>query len=118
MKLKLILIAYYLIANASGLYLVKNFFNTSKNIKLLSEATLTNPQLLLGAGLYASSFFVWLWLLSLEDLSSIYPIVVGLGYLAILFVSFFILKEHVTAYKLLGASLILVGILVITRVSK
>ena len=81
-------------------------------------AALTNPKLIIGAILYGSSFLTWLWLLSKEDLSSIYPIVVALGYLSIMLVSFVFLKEQASLAKFIGAFLILVGVFFILRAGK
>jgi multidrug transporter EmrE-like cation transporter len=115
---KFLLIAFYLVSNTLGLFLIKHFFSASKQVALFSMAALTSPKLIIGAILYASSFLTWLWLLSKEDLSSIYPVVVGLGYLSIMLVSFIFLKEQVSAAKFIGAFLILVGVFFILRAGK
>lgn len=115
MKFKFLIILYYLASNSLGLYFVKNFFKTTKDASLFSMAALTNPQLMVGAVLYASSFLAWLWLLSKEDLSTIYPIIVGLGYIAILAMSFVVLKEQPTLSKFIGAFLIISGVLFLVR---
>ena len=109
-----ILIAVYLICSTSGLMLLKNsvtgleFSNAAVYFKLL-----LNYKFITGFLLYAASFMVWIIMLSKRDLIYIYPIVIGLSYLFIMLTAAIFLKEHLTAGKIFGASLIICGIFII-----
>ena len=118
MNYKVPIVIFYLLVNTLGLYFIKVFFNSAKPGTIFSFASLANPKLIFGAILYVAGFLTWMWLLSKSELSTIYPIIIGLSYVAVLAVSFLVLKEHLSIYKISGALLILIGLLLISRVSK
>ncbi|MGQ9631411.1 MAG: transporter [bacterium] len=74
-----------------------------------------NPKLIVGILLFGLSFLTWLIIVSKEELSYAFPIVVGLGYAAIVILSFIILKENIGFLKLIGIGLIGIGIIFIFR---
>lgn len=76
--------------------------------------TFTQPQVLLGLGLYVLSSISWLMVLSRVPLSFAYPLA-ALGYVLAIALSAFALKEHVPAVRWLGALLIVVGVVFISR---
>jgi len=111
MILQIVLVIYYLVASSYGMILMKQFLNgTPLNLYL---STYLDYRFLLVAFLYFSSALTWFFLLSRFQVSYIYPIISGLGYLFIIFLSVFILKEKPDFYTLLGMTLILVGIILI-----
>lgn len=118
MNSKLFAVLYYLASNITGLYLIKSFFTQTNSERFFAVATFLNWKIATGGLLYASSFLVWIWLLSKEDLSTIYPVIVGLTYVILLLVAVFFLKEQMTALKVIGASLILIGIYLVLKTSK
>ena len=62
---------------------------------------------------YGLSFLFYTILLSKFDLSFISPLTVGLVYVLLMITAFVFFHEQITAYKIIGSSLILIGILLI-----
>lgn len=109
----IIFIVAYLICSTVGLMLLKMSISGAELQSLSSYIKLVlNYRFIVGFLLYLASFLVWLALLSRKDLSYIYPVVIGLSYLLIMLVAFFILRENFTAGKAIGALLVGVGIIV------
>ncbi|MFD0676224.1 MULTISPECIES: DMT family transporter [unclassified Paenibacillus] len=79
---------------------------------------LVNYKLIIGTILYITSFLSWFVILSRNELSFIYPIIVGLGYICIILLSILFLKESITLYKMLGITLILIGVIIISLKGK
>ena len=73
-----------------------------------------SPMVLVGLFLYMISAAIWLVVISAVDLSFAYPFI-GLTYVLILFVSKFLLKEEVTPIRWVGAAIITIGVIVISR---
>lgn len=70
-----------------------------------------NFYIILGIFLYGLSFLVYIYLLSTYDLGYIIPLTTGLVYTIIFTASFFIFHEVFTTFKIIGISLIVVGLL-------
>ena len=73
-----------------------------------------SPTVLVGLFLYAISAAIWLVVISVVDLSFAYPFI-GLTYVLILIVSKFLLKEQVNPIRWIGAAIITIGVVVISR---
>ena len=69
----------------------------------------------LGAGLYAASFLVWLFIASRIPLTVAYPIAIGLSLVAITVGAVVWLGEPLSAFRLAGSTLIVIGIALIVR---
>jgi len=69
----------------------------------------------LGAGLYATSFLLWLMIASRLALTIAYPVAIGLSLVAITAGSVVWLGEPLPATRLAGMGLILAGIALIVR---
>lgn len=74
--------------------------------------TFLSPLIVAGISFYVVSTVLWLMLLSRVNLSIAYP-GVSLGYILILFVSWFFLKETISVYQIVGIFLIIAGIYLI-----
>ncbi len=74
----------------------------------------TNWQVGIGLILYALSTLFWLSALSKKDLSYVYPFVAG-TYILVLALSYFILKENFGLDRLLGAAIVITGLVIIVR---
>lgn len=110
----IILIVLYLIFSTAGLMLLKKSVIGADFISFQSYIQLLwNAKFVCGFFLYAFSFVVWIFLLSKKDLSYIFPIVVGLGYVLIMLAAVLILKENFTINKVFGAMLVGAGIILI-----
>ncbi len=63
---------------------------------------------------YGVSLLLWFYVLSQMELSKAYPLV-SLGYVFTLFIGYFLLGEAITPAKVIGISLIIAGVAVLTR---
>lgn len=73
-----------------------------------------SPIVMIGLFCYVISAAIWLVVLSAVDLSFAYPFI-GLTYVLILVVSKFILKEDVNPIRWIGAGIITIGVIVVSR---
>ncbi len=76
-------------------------------------ATFTDWRVLLGFALVFGGALFWLGVISRVNLSFAYPLL-ALNYVLILIPSRFILGETITPSKLLGAVIVVIGVIVIT----
>lgn len=109
----MILFILYVILSTSGLILfklgspdlsmgfVKNMF--SLNLPLLS---------LIGLMCYLVSFLLWMYIISKSEINFIVPLGVGVTNLAILGASYFVLNETISYTTIIGAALIIIGVVV------
>jgi multidrug transporter EmrE-like cation transporter len=74
----------------------------------------TTPLTLTALGLYGVSALVWTVVLGKLELSLAYPMV-AMGYVLIVFLSWWLLDEPVNASRLLGLALICGGVILISR---
>jgi len=77
---------------------------------------LTTPKLIIGTAMLAIFFFLWLAVLSWEDLSVALPMQ-ALNYVLVAFLSQYFLGEIVTPLRWAGTILVCVGVMMITRSS-
>ena len=90
--------------------ITKNAHGTADTIKL----GITNLHLWSGMACYGVSLLMWFYVLSQMELSRAFPLV-SIGYVAILLLGYFFLNEPMTAYKIIGVSLIVIGVIFISR---
>lgn len=106
-------IVFYIIFSVSGSTLLK--FGSSESVKTLFTLPVVNMNIsaitFLGFILYGISFLLYTVLLSKFDLSFISPLTVGAVYVLLMLTAFIFFKEEITAFKLIGSSLIFLGIL-------
>ncbi|MFN8548874.1 MAG: EamA family transporter [Candidatus Eisenbacteria bacterium] len=74
----------------------------------------THPKILLGFTGFGIGAIFWLAVISQADLSWAYPML-SLGYVLVLLISAFILREHVTMVRWLGALVICLGVYLVFR---
>jgi drug/metabolite transporter (DMT)-like permease len=77
---------------------------------------LTSPKLVLGTAMLAVFFFLWLAVLSWEDLSVALPMQ-ALNYVLVAFLSQYFLGEVVTPLRWAGTVLVCIGVILITKSS-
>jgi len=75
---------------------------------------LLNPFVIAGLFVFFISMLIWLYVLSRMELSFAYPFV-ALNYVLILFGSYFLLKETITLYKIVGVVVIIIGVYLVAR---
>lgn len=68
---------------------------------------------LVGLVCYLISFVLWMYIISKSEVSFVVPLGVALTNLAVLFSSYFILKEDISVTTIIGALIVLVGVIVI-----
>lgn len=85
---------------------------------ILSAAyqALTSPKLVIGTAMLAVFFFLWLAVLSWEDLSVALPMQ-ALNYVLVAFLSQYFLGEVVTPMRWAGTILVCIGVILITKSS-
>jgi uncharacterized membrane protein len=76
--------------------------------------TLSNPWVLLGVALQAAFFFIYMALLSREDVSKVLPLTT-LNYIIVAFLAQFMLAEPVTPLRWTGIGFIVLGVLLVGR---
>ena len=85
-----------------------------KGILSVSLQALTSPKLVLGTVMLAIFFFLWLAVLSWEDLSVALPMQ-ALNYILVAFLSQYFLHEIVTPMRWAGTVLVAIGVILITK---
>ena len=75
---------------------------------------LTTPKLIIGTAMLAIFFFLWLAVLSWEDLSVALPMQ-ALNYVLVAFLSQYFLGEVVTPLRWAGTILVCTGVMLITK---
>jgi len=74
----------------------------------------TNRWVIAGMALHVSALVVWLWALSKVDISFAYPFL-ALGYIFVSAMAWLWLDEELSAMKLLGIGIIIMGILILAK---
>jgi len=118
----ILLIILSIIIAIGGQVLLKVGMNQISSSEILSIsgarnfflAILKSPKVMTGLFLYGLSAIVWLIILSRVDLSFAYPMI-GVSYIFMLIISRFLLNEHVSPLRWIGAVVISIGVVLITR---
>lgn len=110
-----IYIVLYVIFAVSGSTLLK--LGSAETVKSLFVVPVVNMNVsiisFIGFIAYGLSFIFYTILLSKFELSFISPLTVGIVYVLLMLTAFIFFKEQITFVKLLGSSLILIGVLMI-----
>ena len=73
-----------------------------------------SPLVLSGLTVYGLSTIAWLWVLSKVDLSIAYPFL-GISFIFTLLFGVFLLDEELSAYKLIGTLMIVMGCFLVAK---
>jgi len=87
-----------------------------RGIMAAAYQALTSPKLVFGTVMLAVFFFLWLAVLSWEDLSVALPMQ-ALNYVLVAFLSQYFLGEVVTPLRWAGTVLVCIGVVLITKSS-
>lgn len=87
-----------------------------RGILAAAYQALTTPKLVIGTAMLAVFFFLWLAVLSWEDLSVALPMQ-ALNYVLVAFLSQYFLGEVVSPLRWAGTILVCIGVMMITRSS-
>lgn len=90
---------------------------SAMNLRGIMDAAiraLTTPKLIMGTAMLAIFFFLWLAVLSWEDLSVALPMQ-ALNYVLVAFLSQYFLGEVVSPLRWAGTVLVCIGVMMITK---
>lgn len=109
----MILFTAYVLLSSLGLILFKL---GSQSLNILYENSVfsfsASTTMFAGIFCYLTSFFLWMVVVNKSELSYIYPLSIACINIAILLGSYFILNEPITLKSLIGAAIIIVGIII------
>lgn len=111
--MKILLIIIYVILTLSGLVLMKKGGNPGKvNISKKDIKLSMSPVSAVGFVCYLCSFLLFTKIVVMFDLSYIMPIVTGIVQVMTLVVANIVFKEKIDKKSIIGASLVILGIVV------
>lgn len=108
-----IIFIIYVISSSLGMVLLK--YGGKENLFQLQSSNLAlkvNYFFLLGVILFFVSFVLWVIILQKFKLTFISPVAYGLTFIVLSFFSYILLDERVTIYNVLGAAIIIIGIVI------
>ena len=113
--IKFLLVAVYLTLSVSGLILYKYGANKSFEISLAGNVFNMKISLIsiLGLACYLFSFLLYMIILPKFNISYIMPITSGITYIGTFILSYLVLNERLTTNGIIGAVIILFGIIII-----
>lgn len=112
-KMQFIIIGIYLLLTMSGLILMKLGGNTGSFAIENGDINFgISPVSLIGFICYIGSFFIYTRMVVLFDLSYITPLCTGIVQILTLIASKIIFKENITIQGIVGASIIIIGLLI------
>ena len=112
-KMQFIIIGIYLLLTMSGLILMKLGGNTGKFAMVEGDINFgISPVSLLGFICYIGSFFLYTRMVVMFDLSYITPLCTGIVQILTLIASKVIFKENISVQGIVGASIIIIGLLI------
>jgi drug/metabolite transporter (DMT)-like permease len=121
MNLALVYILISVSAGAVGQILLKQGMRVMGTVTLLPGELpglvlkiITSPYLVLGLALYVGATLFWLAALSRVELSFAYPFV-SLSYVVMLLASWQLFQEDLSAVRLIGTLVIILGVFMISR---
>lgn len=113
LKMQFIMVGIYLILTVSGLVLMKLGGNTGSFAMENGNINFgISPISLLGFVCYICSFLLYTRIVVMFDLSYITPICTGIVQILTLVASKIVFKENISVYGIIGASLIIIGLIV------
>ena len=111
--MKFILVVVYLILTVSGLVFIKLGGNPGTfAIKNGDINFAMNWISAIGFICYICSFLLFTRIVVIFDLSYILPLTTGIVQVIVLIASYYIFKENISVYGLIGASLIIIGVVI------
>lgn len=116
-------IFFYIFLSVAGLVLMKSGLSQTalggvsellKNL-LNFQFLLAHFKFVLGMICYILSFLTWMFLLSKQNLSYLYPLTAGIIYALVMIASVVVFHEQFTFFKIIGVILIGLGILFLVK---
>jgi len=88
---------------------------TTLGITAYVVQTALKPQIIVGLLFYVISMVMWLSLLSMADISAVYPIFVSAAFVIVMGASVIWFGEHVTLLRALGTAVLALGIFMVSK---
>jgi drug/metabolite transporter (DMT)-like permease len=98
---------FYACCSVIGLLLIK----TGGSDGVLLAGIRLNWKIFLGLAIYFAGFCTYLFLVQRYDLSYVFPLVIGMNYVAVVLAAAFVLREQVAPTQWLGIVAVFAGIL-------
>ncbi|MFH1423760.1 MAG: EamA family transporter [Candidatus Nealsonbacteria bacterium] len=98
-----------------GILILGNLELSFSNFLGLIPRVLQNVWLMAGLFLSGTAFLLWLFLVSKLQLNIAYPIVVSLNLCFIVIASWFLFKEYLSLFQVLGIVIVIIGVLVVSQ---
>ena len=76
--------------------------------------TFTRPEILIGMAMYIGSFVMWLGLLSMMDISIVYPVFVSAAFIIVTVASMLWFGETVNITRIVGIAVVVAGIAIVS----
>lgn len=110
-----LIVAFYVLATSAGLVALKLGTKTGLPIGYNNHKLVFNLNFysVSGISLYITSFILYMYLISKNDLGYIIPLTTALVYIVIFAASFIIFKESFTITKTIGILLITIGLVLL-----
>ena len=99
----------------SGMSRLGSVGETHLSVPAYALQALLKPQILIGLAFYVVSMAMWLALLSMTDISAVYPIFVSAAFVIVMAGSVIWLGEQVTLMRAVGAVVVAVGIYLVSK---
>lgn len=111
--MRYILVGIYLILSISGLVFMKLGGNPG-TVAVKDGNINFGMNIISGIGFlcYIGSFLLFTRIVIMFDLSYIFPICTGIVQVITLIISYYVFKENISLYGIVGASLVIVGIII------
>jgi multidrug transporter EmrE-like cation transporter len=98
----------------AGTNAVGNFAFTAENVLPVGYQLATQPPILAGLACYVISVAVWIMALSRVEVSIAYPML-SIGYVVNALAAWYLFGEAVTATRLAGIGIIIIGVCLVAR---
>jgi drug/metabolite transporter (DMT)-like permease len=97
-----------------GMSKMGNFSISLPSLASVFARAAVNPFIILGVFCYGLGFMVWLVVLAKAEVSYAYPMI-SLGYVFTALLAWQLLGEHVTAVRIVGILITVLGVVIIAR---
>jgi len=98
----------------AGMTAMGDIAETKLSLLQYALQTFTKPYILIGVVCYIASFVMWLALLSMMEISVVYPIFVSAAFLIVMTGSIIWFGESVTSLRILGTFVVAAGIFIVS----
>lgn len=112
----LLLVATYTLTSTAAVVLVKQHVGPAAEAWGRAPGpSVPGALLATGAALYVASFLLWMLILSRNELSVVYPMMVGLTLVSTTVAAWAILGEQLSPVRIVGIAVIFAGVALVTR---